>query len=789
MKRTTVLCGILVNVLASTTLAEIQPPSIVARGAHPGPLHVNQPGFFPGFRYPTGNDCNAVTVADFDRDGFADIAAANRDDHTVSVLRNLGDGTFDRRVNYPVGNTPERIVSADFDMDGYADLVTTNSLPGTVSVLRGRADGTFEPRQDIGAGDSARVVSVVDLNGDDVPDLVVIGDDLVVLLGNGDASFTSSPPIPFPTYARASTAGDFDGDGDQDIAVATGTDNSIQFYTNDGAGLLTAGVRRPMGRTTSGVMATDFDHDLDLDLVVGTESSVVVLLNDGEGAFSAGPTTQIGKTVQDMEVADLNRDGRSDLVLGTIGHIVLVIRAADGSWGVPILHPTVQTMTAFSCTDVDRDGDVDIAFAAYKGVSVLENLGRGDFYARRELVATADLEVGAAIGDLDGDGTIDLALARGAISFRWGTADGFFEDFLDGFGGPYLKSVAVGDIDGDGDLDVVTGGSHNDFFSVPAVVRVLRNDGNRQFAVLGSLALPPNGDNQVALSDLDGDGDPDLVRASSLTTIGIVSSLGVRMNSGDGTFGPETSFAYGTQIVDLAVADMNLDGSPDVLVCDASENSVTVFLNDGGGALLPLEAFYADIMPRSLAVERIDPDAYPDVVVVTSSSSNRMAVLLNDGTGGLLDAFTVPTVATPVHAAIGDVDGDGMNDVFVVSAYNGGSLHLGRGDGRFLPRTEYAAVNDGLLAMFADLDRDTDLDLVIPSGPSVLLNNRLRPAYPRCPADVDGDAYVDAADFVVLASNFGAAVPPGTLGDLNGDGVVNTADFVILAADFGCGSE
>jgi hypothetical protein len=55
-----------------------------------------------------------------------------------------------------------------------------------------------------------------------------------------------------------------------------------------------------------------------------------------------------------------------------------------------------------------------------------------------------------------------------------------------------------------------------------------------------------------------------------------------------------------------------------------------------------------------------------------------------------------------------------------------------------------------------------------------------------CPGDINTDGDTNAADFVILAGNFGASVPPNTSGDLNGDGLVNSSDFVILAGDFGC---
>jgi hypothetical protein len=56
----------------------------------------------------------------------------------------------------------------------------------------------------------------------------------------------------------------------------------------------------------------------------------------------------------------------------------------------------------------------------------------------------------------------------------------------------------------------------------------------------------------------------------------------------------------------------------------------------------------------------------------------------------------------------------------------------------------------------------------------------------ECAGDVNGDGDTNAADFTILAGNFGASVAPNTSGDLNGDGIVNAADFTILAGDFGC---
>ena len=71
---------------------------------------------------------------------------------------------------------------------------------------------------------------------------------------------------------------------------------------------------------------------------------------------------------------------------------------------------------------------------------------------------------------------------------------------------------------------------------------------------------------------------------------------------------------------------------------------------------------------------------------------------------------------------------------------------------------------------------------------TLLSDGTIRILAPSCSGDINGDGSTNAADFVILAGNFGASVAPNTSGDLNGDGLVNAADFVILAGDFGCGS-
>ncbi len=197
----------------------------------------------------------SVAVADFNGDGKLDIAVANAQQDTLSILLGRGDGTFTPAPGSPIAVAPGSpylgVVAADFNGDGRPDLAVAGSPGGsaTVSVLLGNGDGTFRPAPSspITLGSGVPTIGVGDLNGDGRPDLVLGNapfDAVSVLLAKEDGSFSEAPGSPFAVTGDAidPTIADLNSDGRADLAFISDQGitfpNSLNVLLGDGTGAL-----------------------------------------------------------------------------------------------------------------------------------------------------------------------------------------------------------------------------------------------------------------------------------------------------------------------------------------------------------------------------------------------------------------------------------------------------------------------------------------------------------------------------------------------------------------------
>jgi hypothetical protein len=180
-----------------------------------------------------------VAVGDFNGDGKPDLAVANWNSNSVSVLLGNGDGSFQAAQDFGAGISPESVAVGDFNGDGKPDLAVANFGSATVSVLLGNGDGSFRPAQDFVVGRGAYSVAVGDFNGDGKPDLAVANfwsTNVSVLLGNGDGSFQAAQNFGtggYGSFPASVAVGDFNGDGKPDLAVANYYSNNVSVLINN----------------------------------------------------------------------------------------------------------------------------------------------------------------------------------------------------------------------------------------------------------------------------------------------------------------------------------------------------------------------------------------------------------------------------------------------------------------------------------------------------------------------------------------------------------------------------
>ena len=258
----------------------------------------------------------------------------------------------------------------------------------------------------------------------------------------------------------------------------------------------------------------------------------------------------------------------------------------------------------------------------------------------------------------------------------------------------------------------------------------------------------------VAVADVNRDGKPDLIVANSgniFTNDG--GSVAVLLGNGDGTFQPAVAYSSGGgDVMAVAVADVNGDGNPDLLATDYwgyPANTVSVLLGNGDGTFQPAVTYGSGgASPTSIAVADLNGDNKPDLVVANQcfadcSGAGSVAVLLGNGDGTFQPAVAYdPGGTEPDAVAVADVNGDGKLDIVVANAGGSVAVLLGNGDGTFQPAITYGAGGTFPFSLaVADLNGDNKPDLVVresdevgvllQSGTPVALASSLNPAAPH----------------------------------------------------------
>jgi len=324
---------------------------------------------------------------------------------------------------------------------------------------------------------------------------------------------------------------------------------------------------------------------------------------------------------------------------------------------------------------------------------------------------------GVAIGDFNGDGHPDLAVANvnnnnndNTVSVLLGKADGTFGAQTTYAVGRGPAGVAIGDFNGDGhpDLAVTNEGS--------GTVSVLLGKGDGTFGAQTTYAVGslPDG---VVIGDFNGDGHPDLAVANYGS-----NTVSVLLGKGDGTFGAQTAYDVVGLPNGVAIGDFNGDGHPDLAVTNASSTTVYVLLGKGDGTFGAPTPYAVGSNPEGVAIGDFNADGHPDLAV-TNEGSGTVSVLLGKGDGTFGAQTTYAVGANPFRVAIGDFNGDGHPDLAVVNSTYGSvsgtvSVLLGKGDGTFGAQTTYPVGNYPQDVAIGDFNGDGHPDLAVTNSNS-----------------------------------------------------------------------
>jgi len=698
------------------------------------------------FQHPSLRGPRCVELADMDGDGDLDMITANHVSNDLTVFLQNGQGSFSPAPYSPLGagglayNTIF-VAAGDLDGDCLTDIVAV--IPGTVTchcpdpvcvdpdgcddsdglfVYLQTSPGVFAPELRLGdvfTTEGPQSVALGDLDLDGKLDIVSAnsdGGDLAVYRQDAAGSFHHSVSLGAGALrgARSVVEADLNGDGLLDLAccapgVSGGRRVYLCFQTSPGSFdpiPLGVGDLDP-DYFPWAIVAGDVDGDGATDLVTADRyrSEVHVLFQSSPGRFDL-PPVRLGASALTGElvtvaVADLDCDGDKDLVAG----IVTLVGINDFVSDLAVLiqtgprvfepQPAVLPIPFGLRSDVfwvragDLDGDSDV-----------------------DLVAAVEL------GDILNDDELAIFYQRSPGEFAPAPNGSLVDPSIPPSANP--TSVAAGDLDGDGDLDLVATYQQADRLTI------FFQTSPEQFTLqLESHLSGVDGPCVLAVADLDADGDLDIVTADFDG-----NDLGLFFQTSPGSFehDPVADRLGGPGITDaptsVAVADLDGDGSLDIVSANSASHDLTIFHRRGGifdPAPAPVGGPATLSIPQSVIAADLDGDDRQDLACA-DLGSNSLVIFLQQAQGGFspqtpLGGATFTPGPLSLHAA--DLDGDGLLDLASSNAASGGLttfLQVSPGHFPTQPSQRLSPGASPVLVRSADLDEDGDIDLVSAAG-------------------------------------------------------------------------
>ena len=610
-------------------------------------------------------------VADFDGDGDVDVVGPACGNGPPRLMLNSGNGTFTLApAPLPLGASVSGFIDlhvADLNGDGRPDVLGGTNFSSLCAWIN--LNGTTFAIVALPIGLNRWILGTGDFDGDGDDD-VATGEQpagggqtavvrIVSLVGG---ALVLGPPLLAPATYLSGGVGDWNADGFADLIVSSIAVLPFAFATDrlmlggpGGLGPVIATSNHPFEGNP--ILPFDLDGVAPLEALRSSSLGIDVVAVGGGGASTVlAHLPSSSQTQWPLQAADYDGDGDSDV----LGFTASDRRRVIFNTPTGFVDPAGTFDAAFGQSvglDVDADGDTDAVSADLGQVRL--NDGRGRFSATAAFAPAGPLpwaSHAACVLDFDGDGREDIFCAAAGSSFPNHTL------FLTALGWTWLTAAlptptidgsrcVSGDLDQDSDLDVVVVGQTNPVTLASRVDWVVNlGAGTMALQVLDATHRAMD----VAIADLDNDGDLDLVQAN-LSATPVPDPTVFRINQGGGVF-VETPFPPGVQARRVAAGDLDGNGTVDVVL-----DGVAWLRNGTTWTAAPLFATTPPGQFWSQQLADLDGDGFPELI----AEAGWYAGL---GAGGFGPLNLWPTAWSPTPRAaftVRDLDADGDPDVIL----------------------------------------------------------------------------------------------------------------------------
>ncbi len=637
-----------------------------------------------------------TAVADFNRDGRADFGAGSID-LVPSIAFGLGDGEFVNASDL-AATVREDPVAADFSGDGVDDVLVIDDA-GNIQWRKGRpsSPGSFDPPQIINPGVPSRDLAVVSTAAGLFLVSVDLDDNALTVFADRGGRFVRVRSIRTGLVPAQVIVGDVNDDGNEDLIVRNAGDGTATVFLGFGDGSFGQLEAVSIGVTAADIALARLDPGSPASLIVadrgGGQVRIFAGMADGEfgdpSPYPAGAGPYGLGVNDDGDTVVTSDEGTAGVASGTFAEggnldlaaidpgtnsLAVLTGLGGGRLANPRPMPTSSPGVVVRAGDFDGDHVEDLAVLTTEGLLVSLSDRRGGFLPP-ELLPAGPMPNGLTLADVNGDGHLDLLVgdAFGDVLTLLGNGAGTFAPYQ---AADQQISVAVTGMAANGSPQFAIADKGGDLVAVQASPTA-----SAQTLADSSQGLMAPG--AVTAADLNGDGKPDLIVADSGANT-IVVYLGL----GSGEYMAGQTFPAGTSPVSVTVADLSGDGIPDLAVADQGSNDVATLLGQGQGAswtLMPGIRVHVGYGPAAIAVADVNGDGFPDLLV-SDSESNDVRLLLGRGHGFFDDqheqVFATGTSPGPVfvgHFSNGSAQLDlvtvnaGSNDLTFIPDINGGN--------------------------------------------------------------------------------------------------------------------